>query len=276
MSVSSITWSPTVQWGGSAGAVWGDGIIVPGPVLPGTGVICDPIQGFFGGVVFDANTDQTLRFATVGGVQRILDPPILLGFQLELQIDQALVNAGPDNRLEVGVVPDGSPADYANGDTNVPWGRGEQVLETFTLANVPVFPAPSIQFVLTFGTASVTLLRALCTSRGDWNGRLALSFRAVGANAFEFQNFTPNGLIAAVTSQESVFFSGLAGGATGPRVRAVRDHRFGLPAWNTQLVRDGDNPGLFVRPDDFDPDDPEQSYRPRPGEGTVDDEIGNL
>ena len=275
MSVSSITWSPTAQWGGSTGAVWVDQAIAP--LLIGTGAPCNPVLGFFAGAIFDANADQTLRFATVGGVARPLDPPILLSpFRLDVTIGGSILDGGTDNRLEIGVVPDGSPADYANGATNVPWGRGESALETFTLANVPAFPLDPIPFSLTLGTASVTLIRALVTSRGDWNGRLALSFRAAGANSFDLYNATPGATISAVTSQESVFFSGLAGGPFGGKVRAVRDGRFAMPAMNTELVRDGDNPGLWVRPHDFDPEDPEQTYRPRPGEGSVDDQIPDL
>ena len=49
-----------------------------------------------------------------------------------------------------------------------------------------------------------------------------------------------------------------------------------MPALNTELVRDGDQPNLWVRPWDSDPFDEPNTYRPRPGEGTVDDEIGDL
>lgn len=276
MSVSSITWSPTAQWGGGVGAAWGDGIIVPGPPFPGTGANCNPVLNFFAGIIFDANLSQTLRFATVGGVQRILDPPILLSpFQLNIFIASALLDNGPDNRIEVGFVPEPSPANYANGATSVPWGRGEIILETFTLTGLPIFPLPGIMFSFVLSAASTTLIRAHVTSRSNWDGRVAFSFRAAGANAFEIQNFTPNGLAAAVTSQESIFFSGLAGGPP-TRARAVRDGRYGMPALSTELIRDGDNPGLFVRPFDWDPEDKEATYRPRPGEGSIDDEISDL
>lgn len=72
------------------------------------------------------------------------------------------------------------------------------------------------------------------------------------------------------------FFSGCAGPGwgVGGRVRAVRDHRFGMPILSNKLIRDGDNPGLWVRASDWDPEDPPNEYVPDPLEGVVDDEIG--
>jgi hypothetical protein len=68
------------------------------------------------------------------------------------------------------------------------------------------------------------------------------------------------------------FFTGTLG-PSGPGQRSVRDGRFGMPALNTELVEDGYEPGLWVRPDDRDPEDEADSYVPRPTEGAVDDEV---
>jgi len=276
VSVSTITWSPTFQWGASADPVWVDVPIDPNnPPLAGTGASLNPqtIPNSFAGVIFDANLDQTLRFATVGGLQRILEGPTLLALTLNLQFAGSILDGGPDNRVEVGLVPEGAPANYSN--ALLPWTRNEQSLGVFTLVGVPAFPGTAIPFQFVLSADAALLVRALCTSRANWTGRVAMSFRAAGANSVDLYNFV-GGEIAAVTSQESVFFSGLAGGPYGGRARVVRDARFAMPAMNTELVRDGDNPSLWVRPFDWDPDDPEQTYRPRPGEGTVDDSIPDL
>ena len=277
MSVSTITWSPTSQWGASVAATWVDSPIDPNNPpnpLDGVGVPLSnaTLPNAFAGMIFDANLDQVLRFTTVRGLQRILDGPILLALRLNLQFAGSILDGGPDNQVEVGIVPDGAPANYSN--VLLPWSRGEQSLGIFPLAGLPAFPGTAIPYTFVLSAASVTLIRALVTSRANWTGRVAFSFRAAGANSVDLYNFV-GGEIAAVTSQESVWFSGIAGGPGG-KVRAVRDGRYGMPAFSNELVRDGDDPGLFVRPFDSDSEDEEQTYRPRPGEGTVDDEIPDL
>ena len=102
----------------------------------------------------------------------------------------------------------------------------------------------------------------------DWTGHVH-----VGVECNNAALVSPRITSASLSVDWRPFFSGLAGGPTGGGIRAVRDGRFGMPAWNRDLIRDGDNPGLWVRSEDFDPEDEEQTYRPRPGEGTVDDGI---
>lgn len=123
---------------------------------------------------------------------------------------------------------------------------------------------------VSFSSAVCTALRGFVTSRAVWNGRVALVLDWDVGIATSMR----------VSSIESVvfqtFWNGLVGGPSGPRRRWVRDHRFALPALNSEVIRDGDQPSLWVRPFDSDPFDEPQTYRPRPGEGTVDDEISDL
>ena len=263
MSVSTITWSPTALWGVGSGGVWLE--LTPNDV---TGDVT--LEGSDeAGVIFDATTDQTFRFATVAGDQRMLDGPILLAGDLRF-FARRVVGSNPPWTVEVGLVSDPQPVDFSAPD-ELPWERGEVSLGIFTLADVPVAP-DATQYTLTLPAVD---LRALVTSRARWNGRLALSLRAFSfANRVRVMN-GPSFPVEMVTSQESLWFSGLVGGPSG-HVRAVRDGRYGMPAFSTELVRDGDDPGLFVRPFDSDPEDEEQTYRPRPGEGSVDDQIPDL
>lgn len=269
MSVSTITWSPSVQWGSASGpaSTW---VEIP---FGTTTVLLDGTAGIErrAGAIFDASLDQTLRFG-LGG--HLLDGPIVLAFTLRALFTRPVdfEGGGPDNRVEAFFVPEHLPVNFADGAL-APLNRGDVSLGVLTL-NLPApFAAQTVDFVFTAELA--TQARALITSRAFWSGRFAVSVRAVGANTIRMSNGEPGGdPLLLVTIQESLFFSGLAGGPSG-KVRAVRDGRFGMPALNTELVRDGDNPGLWVRPFDWDPEDPEQTYRPRPGEGTVDDKIPN-
>ena len=104
--------------------------------------------------------------------------------------------------------------------------------------------------------------------QADWTGHLHVAlWLTVSAGPFTEVS------AVSLTLDHEPFFSGLAGGPTGPRQRFVRDHRYGMPALNQELVRDGDQPGLWVRPWDRDSEDEPARYKPRPGEGTVDDDI---
>ena len=259
MSQVSVVWNP-VQWGFDAGGIWSDNFQMGlSPAGPG------------GGMIFDANNHQSLRFVTVGGDTRIIDGPLLLGFVLECDSNRGPATTSPAT-VELGLVPDPQPEDYST--ALLPWTRGEVSLGTFTFT-VPVTPATVVAtFVLS--ADAVTLMRAhvVCSSR--WNGRMAVSVRNVDpVITAALRLFHPGAtqLAIATTSQENQWFSGLQGGPYGGRARYVRDSRFGMPALNTELVRDGDQPGLWVRPWDSDPEDEPTRYRPRPGEGTVNDDI---
>jgi hypothetical protein len=270
VSPTNVTWgNPTAQWGSATepGDVWAtepfsDAVTV---LLDGTAGIDRRV-----GVIFDAALQQTFRFDASGN---LLDGPILTGFTLRATYAAvtAFEGGGPDQRAELLLVPEAGPVDFASG-TLAPLNRGELSLGSFTL---PLGAFPDIQVVdFAFPTAGALLGRAHVTSRSQWRGRIALTLRSLGANTFRLHN-GPTNPMRLLTVQEP-FFQGLAGGPTGPRIRVVRDSRFGMPALNTELIRDGDQPNLWVRSSDWDPEDEPARYRPRPGEGTVDDDIPNL
>jgi hypothetical protein len=220
-----------------------------------------------GGAIFDANVDQSLRFATVAGDSRILDGPVLSTFLFHLYTRVFVITPGPWN-MEIGLVPDPQPEDFST--VLLPWERDEVSLGVLEIPGPPLADIAGVtQETLTLDAA---LIRAHVTSRSRWNGRVAFSFRIpVGSEDFQIRN-RPAFPFEAVTTQDA-FFRGFRGGPSGARQRFVRDSRYGMPALNTELVRDGDNSGLWVRPWDSDPEDEPARYRPRPGEGTVDDDI---
>ncbi len=254
----TVTWTP-VQWGFASAGVWSDSAMMP--LTP---------DGSTGGIVFDANNHQSLDVTTVGGDQRILDGPLLLTFGLTVDANRGAATTTPCT-LEFGVVSDAQPANFSS--SLLPWNRNEASLGTFvvTVAETPAFTTLS----LAMGAEGVTMLRAHAAHRSRWNGRIAISVRNISTVASQtIRLFSTGGIAAfATTTQEQRFFSGLQGGPTGPRQRIVRDSRFGMPAVNSELIQDGDNPGLWVRASDWDPKDPPASYKPRSGEGTVDDGI---
>jgi len=153
-------------------------------------------------------------------------------------------------------------------------------LPTQTLTTGLALPAGG-STTYTFTTANEEFLRAMMASAW-WAGRFGFILEVAtltpdpGNPAF-LNDPLPGEANEILWSpvQLLAFFTGLAGGPSG-KVRAVRDSRYAMPALNTELIRDGDNPALWVRPFDWDPDDPEQTYRPRPGEGTIEDEIPDL
>lgn len=264
---TTVTWLPA-QWGtGSDPLTWSEG----------TQMGMDILGAIRGGIVFNANNQQSLRFATVSGDTRILEGPIVTSLTLT-----ASANAGPTGPytgvLEVGVVPDPQPANFSA--TLLPWSRSEVSLGMYDVFCV-LQPAISTQ-TITLTSAAMALIRAHVTSSSRWNGKLALSLRGTAAGGGTVRLFTNplpdgspgTGIQATGTTVQATFFSGLSGGPAG-KVRAVRDGRFGLPAWSTELMRDGDQPSLWVRDFDVDPEDPDATYRPKPGEGTTDDEIPN-
>jgi len=259
---STVQWTPS-QRGNSIGGVWGDA-----PAGFGSFLAIGGAQTV--GLVFDATTAQNLNFATVGGQTRILDGPILTGFTLSFSLGILGGGSGATAcTIEIGVVPEADAANYAF-TTLIPFSRNEEILGSFALGLVPELPT-ILDVSLVFNTAQVTQIRSLVTSRSGWSGKLALSIRLTIGNALEIQE--PSAHPITLDTTQEIFFNGLIGGPSGPRQRYVRDARFGMPALNTELIRDGDQPSLFVRTHDWDEEDPEQEYRPKSGEGTVDDGI---
>lgn len=257
---TTVIWTSPLQWGVSAAGVWAD--LAPDDV---TGDLTLQTGASEGGAIFDATSFQTLRFAS----GRILDGPILVSATLSFSVTRIGVSTGPWT-LEVGIVPEAAPALYST--SALPWARGETSLGDFDLGTVPQIPATLAVTHAFTGDAALSL-RALATSKAAWSGRMALSFRTSGT-VVRLKN-GPS-FAFSLTTEQAPSWNGLVDSSQGGRRRYVRDHRFGMPALNTELVRDGDQPGLWVRPSDADPLDEPNTYRPRPGEGTVDDEIGDL
>lgn len=254
----TIAWT-LEQWGTANAGVWTD-LIQMG--LEPTGLV------IVGGMVFSTTN---LRLAPDG---RVVEAPFLTAFALACDANHGGADPTPQTHtLEFGVVPDPVPAVYS--DQALPWARGEVSLGTLT-ATTQLTPAQAT-VTFTFGEAALTALRTFVTCRGYWNGRLALSVRNItgGATAIRLFSVGTN-ITATLTASGESPWRGLVGGPLAPRTRWVRDYRYGMPALNGELVRDGDNPGLWVRAWDADPEDPPATYRPRPGEGTVDDDIGSL
>lgn len=255
----SIAWTSPLQWGVSAGGAWSD---LASDDL--TGDLTLQTGASEGGAVFDASSFQTLR--TQSG--RVLDGPVFTGASLSFFTTRIGASAGPWS-LEIGVVPEGDPALFST--SLLPWSRNETSLGSFDLGTVPQIPA-TLQVLHVFSASELVALRGLAISKGTWSGRLAFSFRTSGT-VVRLKN-GPSFAFSLLTDQ-APFFSGLAGGPYGGPVRVLRDGRYAMPMFSGGLVEDGDQPGLWVRPFDADPDDPEQEYRPRPGEGTVQDKVPN-
>ena len=258
--MSVITWSPPVQLGFSVAHFWT------------TTAVGDPItifpNGEGAGFIFDATTDQVLRFS--GG--RCLDGPILSSIDLTFDAVRTGGATSFTHSVSVGVVPDSSPANYTS--SLVPFERGEASLGTFSVTTL--FPAES-QITLSLPT---DLIMAHVVGRADWNGKLAISLQVrqpadPADPGFIIMGTGSHVVVGAITDQ-SPFFSGLLGGPYGGPHRYVRDGRYAMPALPGELVRDGDQPGLFVRPFDQDPEDPPARYKPKRGEGTVRDKVPDI
>ena len=260
MTLSTVSWTPPAQAGTDfvGGAGWAD---LPDGFLLETGVTTSAF-------VFDAGVIQGFRFVTVGGQQRRLDGPVIASMNLQLVASRT--GAAVVSVVEMGFVPETAAVDYSN--AALPWARGEISLGSFNLGVLALFPAVSTVNLAPSGLLT-TEVRARVTSRVAWAGRLAISLRLLSGSALAIASAGQPAPVMSTTQE--LFFAGLAGGPAS-KVRAVRDGRFAMPAMATDLVRDGDQPGMFVRAFDFDPEDEEATYRPRPGEGTVDDDVSNL
>lgn len=210
-----------------------------------------------------------------------LDPPIVSDAQLRLTTHPSVVVDPGLDTIEVWCVPEAAPAEY--GATKLPFARAELKVSG---ANY-VWNGVGTTLTLTIGThtsaaATATCkdnwqtIRALSIGSHLWSGKIALSLKNLtGGFAFAFNSTESAGQSPELLLTQTPFFAGLIGGPLGKR-RFVRDGRFGMPALNTELVRDGYNPSLYVRAFDQDPEDPPTRYRPRKGEGTVDDDIPDL
>lgn len=272
---TTIEWDTLVQAGGSivAPAGWQNllGLV--------NTIAIDSLQSV--GMIFDATTDQGQRYATVGGDTRALDAPVLSTVQLRAFFSRVGAGTALPNIITVSLVPEPQPEDFAfPAPAPAPTTRllctqrNEVILGTFDLGTLPTSPAGGEVRTLSLDAAPI---RAFVVNRARWNGRVALSFTrsTAGPGIFIHLDLAGSEDGPHLVTSQSPFFGGTIGNP-GHRLRAVRDSRYAMPALNTELVRDGDNPGLWVRPWDADPEDEPARYRPRPGEGSVDDDLGSI
>lgn len=245
------------QAGSSLGGIWTEAPLAsPTPVTVQVGGLIGLVYNvqLAGGSPFDMVTSFTPN--------RALDPPIWVNTGTLTLVNQSATGGFVDIHL----VPDPSPDLFST--ANPPTLTGVQTLLDNALLGTAAAPPDTLAITLS-GTANTTI-RAFAAGSVYWTGRIALVLDwQVGLAS----TLTVSSL---VNTTFQTFWSGLTGGPTGPRQRYVRDHRYAMPALNTELVRDGDQAGLWVRPWDADPEDEPNTYRPRPGEGTVDDSIGDL
>jgi hypothetical protein len=77
-----------------------------------------------------------------------------------------------------------------------------------------------------------------------------------------------------LTVERNTFWTGQAGGPwAGQRTRVGLDGRFGMPYSALELVEDGESSGVWVRPEHWDPEDPEPDYTGNPQEGVREDDV---
>lgn len=246
----TVAWGNTVQWGTEEAGVWTTRAILDGvPVIIGAG---DTI-----GAIFEV---PELQFSG----SRVIDGPVVSGVTLKLPVRGIPAQPDEETTVRLWVVPETAADDF--GASDMPLARGEVLLGTIT------FPTPGAiaPTLIDLEATDTTELRAFVTSRSLWEGRVAFVIEYVSGDTFEIIN-GPSAPMT-VNAEQDLFFAGMTGGGDG-KLRAVRDGRYGMPAFHTDLVQDGDQPGLYVKSFDVDPEDEEATYRPKPGEGTRTDEI---
>ena len=172
--------------------------------------------------------------------------------------------------VQAWIVNETNPQNYGPGF--IPLARGEQLIGQSNF----VWTGVGTQVTVDFSLDAFETYRTTRLSSALWAGRIAVSLMITTTVILKFNSSESAGTGPELLADQASFFAGLTGGPTGPRQRFVLDGRFGMPALNTELVRDGDSPGLWVRPSDQDPEDEQATYRPKPGEGTVDDKIPNI
>lgn len=219
-------------------------------------------QGALVGLLYSVQLAGGSPFSMETGFSpaRALDPPIWVSTGT-----LTLTNTGvPGGEIDIYLVPDPSPDLFSA--ANPPTLTGASLL----FENAILMIGPGSTTTVTLDRIANTTIRALVASSVYWTGRIAL---VLDWNVGVGSTLQVSSL---VDTTFQTFWSGAIGGPSGPRRRFVRDHRYGMPALNSELVRDSYAPGLWVRPWDQDPEDPPNTYQPRPGEGTVDDGIGDL
>lgn len=256
VALGSFTGTITLEQAGSSiGGIWTEATVAdPTPITVQVGGLIGLVYNvrLAGGIPFN----MTSAFTPA----RALDPPIWVSAGTLTLVNQSATGGFVD----VFLVPDPSPDLFSNG--NPPTLTGATLLSEDTLLGTIAAPPDTIAIVL--DADANTSIRAQVTSKTDWTGRVAFVLDwTVGLASTLTVSLTDTIL--------QRFFSGLAGGPYGGPIRVLRDGRYAMPALSGQLVEDGDQPNLWVRSFDADPDDPEQEYRPRPGEGTVNDKVPN-
>lgn len=167
----------TQQWGESLVGAWTD------KPTSSSGESELLIGIFDAGMVFDASVHQDISL-----IDSITDLTLVLTCQ---RYDFGAT----DTVVELGLVPSPAPAAYSG--SAVPWSRSEVGLGSYTL-DLSAYPAETRESVVLSGAALVSL-RTHVTDSPAWNGRVAISLRAVGAHPFILRNYAGN-LVTAETT----------------------------------------------------------------------------
>jgi hypothetical protein len=205
---------------------------------------------------FDVTMDTSLTPA------RVLDPPILASAGA---IGAFSINAGFTTIFSFSRIGDPTFAGFSASATPFDF-----TLTSLSTGNSIAILAP---VSLTLTAPQLLDLRSLVTGRASWAGFVGFVIEATSGGPGILDLSSP---LQWNSLETQLFFGGMRGGPYGGHVRSVRDGRYAMPALSTELVQDGDQTSLWVRPWDADPEDPETEYRPKPGEGSVDDEVPNL
>jgi hypothetical protein len=174
----------------------------------------------------------------------------------------------PAGTLTPYIVPEANPAPYSN--VLLPGGRNE------ILGGTPMLPVAGDgagtehQITIDVGVLAPWVRSSL------WRGVISLSLEWVGGlgrawNASEGVGIDPT-QVPRITTIEHPFHSGFINFHQEERGFAALDDRLGTPILSTHRVSDRYIPNLLVHPDDVDPEDPPNRYRPNPREGVNEDD----
>lgn len=242
---------------------WGE--IAPADVPAGDSQVVTNVTRC--GIQFDITAFRDYTLQTVNSEVRIADTPVssnvILTFNASRNVNATgLIEILLDSDPQAPVFADGSGPDVEDRSSMVSLG-------TVLLEDLPLFPTLQAYDIALDGD----LMRAHLLSKARWGGTIALAIRnAGGAGTIRIRNGLTDTTAISMSMNQDAFFTGLLGDSQ-PYVRAVRDSRYGVATLSNKLVRDGNDPGLWVFERDRDPLDRPSEYIPDPREGVVDDEI---
>ena len=201
-----VEWT-TSQWGyaDDPGHTWVDLAFDDGPTI----LLDDRIEGASrrGGFVFDGSLLQDFSNA----------PQITaLRFSARYSVPVFEAGGGSDNSIELLVVPDPTPENYASGEALCPTHRGIVSLGELVLP-IAAFPdSEVVDFIL--GDAALAIVQSSVTDDATWAGRIAFTLRATGTNTIYVSN-GPSYPVLLTTTQEAV--SAVQGSSASFRRRIV-------------------------------------------------------